>query len=205
MPRSFLVWFLGCISLRPFLLSFWWSCIFLRTIVVVIVAVSYHFSAVSHQGSYWWRYPRYQWLADCHSYSFRTLLDHACGGFALGVDVVAFLQNLELVYQLELEFYFLLSYLCAIYSWWPLGQYFFRSTSTNSLMLLLMSIGSLLRIFDVDVRMFLSDICSFCKKALQDIYMLFFHNSSDFDIQHFEVCIYFTVCFSIASVMINFV
>ena len=32
MLRSFLVWFLGCISWCSLLLSFWWSCIFLHTL-----------------------------------------------------------------------------------------------------------------------------------------------------------------------------
>ena len=41
-----------------------------------IVAVFHHFSSFRHQGTCWWRYPRFQWLVDCLSYSW--LLDAVC-------------------------------------------------------------------------------------------------------------------------------
>ena len=60
---------------------------------VLIIAVSRHVSSFLHQSLCWWCYPRFMWLVNCLSYTWRTLLDHVCDCFAHGVGVVSFLVS----------------------------------------------------------------------------------------------------------------
>ena len=49
------------------------------------------FLSFRHQSSCCWWCPRFHYIVDCRSYSWRTLLDHVCDGCVLGVDVVLLL------------------------------------------------------------------------------------------------------------------